>query len=450
MLRGGLLLFVALGLLLVGHAEGSAAVVTDFFRARPDCNFDQAAVRSTNRSVPYFVGCRYDAVRALLPPFTTVEWESSDKAPLGVIIAQSASPGLNVTRLGREFTIAVSTGPRISVGNAIAFEGEVLAFKLSGRPQVPPDSPFELQFRLATDPSGETAAVEGRDYAEILDRDFARGGTLEVETLEGGGTEQLYLFVLLRFAADDARTSTILARGLGRIVSRPRVTLFDAMAREGEDLRFLAMIDRGIAARGALTYRVAIDPGTAVAGSDFVPPEQMTITFEPGENAVYFSVPTLDNAQTSEDRQLQLMAGIAGQPMAVARGTILNATPAIAPAGNATGDQSTDTDPLLGIGLDWLAAIGAAAIGILAGFVFGARKTAPATPDDPADVSEPQLPAPPALVVGWATETTQMPQISGGNLSLDGPSIAIDVTSEVDAALPLDSLPILPESSTDA
>ena len=445
----GLLQLVALVLLLLVGPVPVAAGIADFARLRLDCGVDRAAARIAARAIPYFVGCRYDTVREALPPFTTVDWEPSDKAPLGIITAQSAPPQLSVERLRREFTITVSTGPAITVDDEVAIEGEALAFRMSGQPRPPPNSSFEVQYRLSTDSAGEAAAVAGRDYAGIVDRDFASGGVLEVRTLEGGGTERLHLFVTLQFPPDGARSGAVLAHAQGTIVARPRVTLFDAMAREGEELRFLAMIDRNPAVRGALTYQVAIEPGTAVAGRDFQPPEAMTLTFEPGETAKYFPVPTLDNAETAEDRQLQLMAGIAGQPMARARGTILNATPGSAPVATPTGDRPTDADPLLGIGLDWLGAIGAAAIGVLAGFGFGARKPKPVVP---AAETEPEAPATPALVpvVGWTTETPDPPRVTGGNLAPDGPPIAIDVATEAGTVVPPDSLVIIPESSSDA
>lgn len=458
MSRWGVLQLVALGLLLTGTVSvaaalapdfARAAVVRDFARLRLDCNAGRVASRMAASSIPYFVGCRYDAVRSVLPAFTTVDWEPSDKAPLGVITAQSAPPELNVDRLRREFTVTVSTGPAISIDDEIAVEGEVLAFQMAGRPQLPSDSPFELQYLLSTDPGGRNAAIESRDYAGVVDRDFQRGGVLEVTTLEGGRTERLHLFVLLRFPPDGANSGTILAHAEGRIVRRPRVSLFDAIAREGDDLRFLAMIDRGGIARGSLSYQIAIEPDTAVAGRDFEPPDELTLTFEPGESAKYLSIPTLDNAESSEDRQLQLLAGIAGQPMVRARGTILNGTPVSTPQGSSV-DAPSDGDILSGLGLDWLGALGAAAIGVLAGFGFGARKPKPSAAQD-SSASETESPAPPAVmpVVGWTTETPEMPKVTGGSLAPDGPSIAIDVTTEIGTAGHLESLPILPESTSD-
>jgi hypothetical protein len=222
--------------------------------------------------------------------------------------------------------------------------------------------------------------------------------------------------------------------------------LFDAMAREGEDLRFLAMIDRRGVARGPLAYQISIDPDTAVAGRDFEPPTEATLTFEPGESVKYISIPTLDNAESSEDRQLQLMAGVAGQPMARARGTILNATPVGTATGNSAGDTG-DGDTISGVGLDWLAALGAAAVGVLGGFVFGARKPKPQ--DGPDGEPEPQAPPVVVPVVGWTTDTPELPKVTGGSLAPDGPSIEIAVTTETKPAEHLDSLPIIPEATTD-
>ena len=380
------------------------------------------------------MGCRYDAVRSVLPAFTTVDWEPSDKAPLGVITAQSAPPELNLDRLRREFTITVSTGPPMSIGNEIAVEGEVLAFQMAGRPRPPPDSPFEVHYLLSTDPAGRVAAVESRDYAAVVDRDFRGGGVLEVTTLEGGRSERLHLFVLLRYPPDGASSGAIMAHAEGRILRRPRVSLFDAIAREGDDLRFLAMIDRGGIARGAFTYEVSIEPDDAVAGRDFDPPDELTLTFEPGESAKYLTIPTIDHAEGSEDVQLHLLAGIPGEPMVRARGTILNSTAVSTSSGEST-DEPSDGDILADFGLDWLAALGAAAIGLLAGFGFGTRKPKPgAVKDGPADKAE--SPAPPAAmpVVGWTTETPETPKVTGGSLAPDGPSITIDVTTEIGPA----------------
>ena len=446
MARRGVLQLVVLGLLLTGTLPAAAALSPNFARLRLDCNADRVASRMAVRSIPYFVGCRYDAVRNVLPVFTTVDWEPSDKAPLGIITAQSAPPELSLDRLRREFTVTVSTGPAISIDDEVAVEGEALEFQMAGRLLLPSDSPFEVQYLLSTDPEGRNAAVASRDYARLVDRDFRRGGVLEVTTLDDGRTDRLHLFVLLRFPPDGANSGAILAHAEGTIISRPRVSLFDAIAREGEDLRFLAMIDRGGVALGPLAYQISIEPDTALAGRDFEPPVAPTLTFEPGESVKYISIPTLDNAESSDDRQLRLMAGIAGRPMARARGTILNATPVGTPTGGSA-DETSDGDILSGVGLDWLAALGAAAVGVLGGFVFGARK--PKSQDGPA--GEPERQALPAVVpvVGWMTDTSELPKVTGGSLAPDGPSIAIEVTTETEPAERLESLPLLPEASTD-
>src|SRR5690606_27559556 len=112
---------------------------------------------------------------------------------------------------------------------------------------------------------------------------------------------------------DEASSAAILARAEGRIVRKPNVSLFDAVAAEGDELRFLAVIDRRGVADGTLRYAISIDPGDAVAGRDFDLPDESALSFEPGVTAKYFAIPTLANDASFEDRQLFLRIGVAGQ-----------------------------------------------------------------------------------------------------------------------------------------
>ncbi len=496
---------VATGLLLLGAAPSATLAQDDISRsATADCNPRQLRAIAAREVIANFVGCQYEEIRSFLPPFATVNWITLDGTPVGRVVRQSAGRGTPYAQLGNRFALTVSAGPRVSIATPTVIDGGTLRFQMSSPVRAP--SPYRADYWLALDSSGRDRARAGTHYASASDNGFLQGGTLDVSTRLGSGVDRLYVIVILTFSPDGQAANAALGSGVGRIVQYPRVSVSAAPAPEGSPLTFAARIDRSGLPSETLAYRFELQ-GNAERGIDYVAPSTDLLTFPPGQEVTTLAIGTLDNRTIFDDRRLDLLVAIPGQRPAVAQGRIANTTvrPAdededdVRPADESEDDvveqeeeeagasETDDSGPgptetatsesddeaqsaadddvaegngeseeklvqqLTDWGMGWLAAIGAIAIGLLAGFLFGAKSQKPAAAEEEGeeDAPEPGSSVAPVPLVGWTTAATEPPAVKGGSVPIDGPSVTIDAELGEGRAGRLESMLILSEGAPD-
>ncbi|MCJ2186483.1 hypothetical protein [Novosphingobium beihaiensis] len=475
MLRSGIVQLLAL--LFFGMAgAASPAIAQDDVQAQA-CFLPQVREIMQARRVASLVACQYGDIRALLPDFTTIKWVTDGQRPPGFVLDQSARVGMPFSRLQDRFVLSVSAGPAVSIRTPTVIEGGRLTFRLARPPRV--SRVYIPDYAIALDRSGRRRARAGTDYVSAVDRGFLKGGTLEVNTIPGKGIRALYVVVRLVYRPGGREPVATLGAGAGRIVPYPGLSIDPASAPEGRKLNFVAHIDRSGVPDVALAYDFRL-AGEARPGVDYVAPAVSAIRFGPGQNAATLSILTMENPDSFEDRLLTLVAAAPGQRPVPAQGTITNTTtaPAVPPAeteappvetgtpppapaseGTEKGEEEVSPGGVIGNwALDWLAAIGAAALGILGGFLFGAKSQR--TKDgEPEAGPEPEIhpeheplpvpPAPPAAVIGWSTVMPALPAIKGRSLDIDGPAVTVDADLEAGEIGRLDSLPVLSEGLPD-
>lgn len=447
-------------------------------RPIPPCG-KRTRIGRTNAIVVNFQGCDYATVLSFLPTGTTVTWTSS-RSTLGTIIRHDLSVDDSETRL------VVSSGPRIAIRSADAFAGEPLQFRLSSPPERRSRA-YRTSYILSTDRSGRVRANRGEDFESIEDEGFLNGKTLSIYTSANRRPQQLFVQARLSYPLPSRRQATyVFATGAASVVPRPVVRVANASVEEGEDLIFLATIDRANMPNQAIAYRGDVSEGSAALGTDFQTERSFDIEFPSGQSAVEIPIPTIVNEDSTENLSMTLTVRDGRRVVGRAVGTILNfnsavvtdppepvATPEVTPveppvvppepsAGvtpEVNPDNKVNVFGLFDVGLDLLAAVGALAIGLLGGFLFsgkgnggsGGTKTEPeelATPEEAPQESSGTAAAF-APVVGWSTTPAGPPRPDDGSVEIATPSFAINVALEEPETDALESVPIISEAIED-